>query len=46
MNGHDDCIRTLEDSDGGREIVDSSRGPKRSGDDLGRGHEIVCEGVV
>jgi hypothetical protein len=37
---------TLEDADGGREVVDTAGGFQGGGDDLGRGDEIVGEGVV
>jgi len=37
---------TFEDSHRGREVVDSPGGPQRGGDDGGRGHEVVGEGVV
>jgi hypothetical protein len=40
------CGRTFKDPHGGGEIVDSASGSQRSGDDGGRGHEIVRECVV
>lgn len=39
-------MRTFEDPHRGREVIDSPGGPQRGGDDGGRGHEIVGEGVV
>lgn len=38
--------RTFENPDGGSKVVDSSGGLEGSGDDRGRGHEIVGKGVV
>lgn len=38
--------RTLENSDGGSEVVDPSGGTESSSDDSGRGDEIVGESVV
>lgn len=38
--------RTLEDTNGGGEVVDPSSGFESSDDDGGRGDEIVGEGVV
>jgi hypothetical protein len=37
---------TLEDPDGGGEVVDSPRGTQGGRDDGGRGDEVVGEGVV
>jgi hypothetical protein len=37
---------TLEDSDGGREVVDTSGGLEGGDDDGGGGDKVVCEGVV
>jgi hypothetical protein len=39
-------VRTLEDADGGGEVVDSPGGPEGGGHDGGGGDEIVGEGVV
>lgn len=39
-------IRTLEDPDGGREVVDSPRGTQRSRQNGRGGDKIVGEGVV
>lgn len=39
-------FRTLEDPDSGGEVVDSPRSPEGSGNNGGRGDEIVGEGVV
>lgn len=38
--------RTLEDSDGSGEVVDSTGGLEGGNDDRGSGNEIVGEGVV
>jgi hypothetical protein len=38
--------RTLENANGGREVVDPPGGPESSGEDGGGGNEIVGEGVV
>lgn len=38
--------RTLENSDGGREVVDPSGGLEGGNDDRWRGNKIVCESVV
>ena len=38
--------RTLENADGGGKVVDPPGGLEGSGDDGGRGDEIVGEGVV
>lgn len=39
-------MRTLEDADGGRVVVDPAGGLEGSGEDLHGGDEIVSEAVV
>lgn len=39
-------VRTLEDTDGGREVVDTASGLQGSSEDLNGGDKIVSEAVV